>query len=338
MEDIARKAGVSRSTASRVVNEHPNVSDDVRQRVLQVIQETGYQPHAAARTLASQRSWMIGLILPRAVSNFFTDPYYPRLTQGIASACNQNNYTLSLFLVSTREDEEKIFPRVARKGFLDGLLIQSGQIGDHLIDRLMNTDIPLVIIGRPFHLKGVSYVDVDNVDATQRAVNHLISLGYKRIGTIAGPSNATVGIDRMEGYLKALQENEIAKDDSLIIEADFTELDGYRAMQKLLPAKPQAIFAASDIIALGAMRAVKEAGLKVPDDVAFVGFDDQPLPTKPDPELTTIRQPVYRLGGRAVETLIELIENGADAARSIIMETQLIVRQSCGSTHNRGEQ
>lgn len=337
MEDIARKAGVSRSTASRVVNDHPNVSDDVRQRVLQVIQETGYQPHAAARTLASQRSWMIGLILPRAVSNFFTDPYYPRLTQGIASACNQNNYTLSLFLVSTREDEEKIFPRVARKGFLDGLLIQSGQIGDHLIDRLMNTDIPLMIIGRPFHPKGVSYVDVDNVDATQRAVNHLISLGYKRIGTIAGPSNSTVGIDRMEGYLKALQDNEIAKDDSIIIEADFTELDGYHAMQKLLPAKPDAIFAASDIIALGAMRAVKDAGLKVPDDVAFVGFDDQPLPTKPDPELTTIRQPVYRLGGRAVETLIELIENGADAARSIIMETQLIVRQSCGSSHKRGE-
>jgi len=335
LEDIAKKAGVSRSTASRVVNNHPNVSDDVRHRVQQVIQETSYQPHAAARTLASQRSWTIGLILPRTVSALFTDPYYPRLTQGIASACNQKNYTLSLFLVSTREDEEKIFPRVARKGFLDGLLVQSGQIGDHLIDGVTKSDIPLVIIGRPFHTKGISYIDVDNINATLEAVNHLVSLGYQRIGTIAGPSNSTVGIDRLKGYLRSLKDNDLPVDETLMVESEFTEQDGYQAMQKLIPAKPQAIFAASDIIALGAMRAVKEAGLKVPDDVAFVGFDDQPLPTKPDPELTTIRQPVYRLGGRAVETLIELIENGTDAARSIIMETQFIVRQSCGAKKKR---
>ncbi len=331
LEDIARKAGVSRSTVSRVVNNHPNVSDDVRERVQKVIEATGYHPNAAARTLASQRSWMIGLILPRAVSTLFTDPYYPRLTQGIASACNLNNYTLTLFLVSTREDEETIFPRVARKGFLDGLLVQSGQIGDHLIERLIRTDIPVVIIGRPFDPKGVSYVDIDNVNATQMAVNHLISLNYRRIGTIAGPANSTVGIDRMQGYLRSLREHDLPIDESLIVEADFTEKDGYLAMQRMLPAKPRAVFAASDIIAVGAMRAVKDAGLRVPEDVAFVGFDDQPLPTKPEPELTTIRQPVYRLGGRAVETLIELIDNGTDTARSTIMETQLIVRQSCGA-------
>jgi LacI family transcriptional regulator len=331
LEDIARKAGVSRSTASRVVNHHPHVSDGVRKRVLQVIQENGYQPHAAARTLASQRSWMIGLIVPQTVSALFTDTFYPHLTQGIASACNDNNYTLSLFLVSTREDEEDIFPRVARKGFLDGLLVQSGQIGDQLIEKLMRADIPLVIIGRPFHPKGISYVDVDNVNAAREAVTHLISLGYKRVGTIAGPSNTTVGIDRLEGYLKALKDNSLSVDESLIVESDFTEQDGYQAMQKLLPVKPRAVFAASDIIALGAMRAVKEAGLRVPEDVAFVGFDDQPLSTKPDPELTTIHQPVYRLGGRAVETLIDLIENGNDMARTTIMETQLIVRQSCGA-------
>jgi LacI family transcriptional regulator len=185
LEDIAKQAGVSRSTVSRVVNDHPNVREDVRKRVLKVIQTTGYQPNAAARTLASQRSWMLGLVLPRSVSSFFTDPYFPRLTQGIAQACNQYNYTLALFLIGTKEDEEKILPRVSRTGLLDGILLQSGQYGDQLTDRLINLNIPLVIAGRPFHSGDVSYIDVDNVNAAYNAVSHLIRLGYKRIGTVA---------------------------------------------------------------------------------------------------------------------------------------------------------
>ncbi|HEY6071868.1 MAG TPA: LacI family DNA-binding transcriptional regulator, partial [Anaerolineales bacterium] len=192
LEDIARQAGVSRSTVSRVVNEYPNVRETVRQRVMDVIRTTGYHPNAAARTLASQRSSMLGLVLPRSVSSFFSDPYFPRLTQGIAQACNQYDYSLALFLIGSKEDEEKIFPRISRKGMLDGILLQSGQTGDKLIDRLVNSNIPLVIAGRPFETKDVSYIDVDNVDAAYNAVSHLIRLGRKRVGTLAGPSNSTV--------------------------------------------------------------------------------------------------------------------------------------------------
>jgi LacI family transcriptional regulator len=335
LEDIARRAGVSRSTVSRVVNSHPNVRDAVRQRVLEVIQTSGYQPHAAARTLASQRSWMIGLVLPRSVSSFFTDPYFPRLTQGIAQACNQYDYTLGLFLVGTTEDEERIFPRVSRRGLLDGILVQSGEIGDQLIDRLVDTSIPLVIVGRPFHSTDVSYIDVDNVNAAYNAVSHLIRLGRKRIGTIVGPVNSTVGIDRREGYLKALVERGRNVDESLLAEGDFTEAGGYVAMQRLLPAGPDAVFAASDIMALGAMRAVREAGFRVPDDIAFVGFDDLPLAALPDPQLTTIRQPVVQFGLKAVEVLIDLIENGIKPPRRIIMDTELIIRGTCGAPRGR---
>ena len=135
LEDIAKLAGVSRSTVSRVVNNHPNVSEKVRKRVLEVIQSTGYHPNIAARTLASQRSWMIGLVVPRSVSSFFTDPYFPHLTRGIAKGCNQYDYTLGLFLVGTNEDEEKIVPRVSRSGSLDGILVQAGHHGDQVIDR-----------------------------------------------------------------------------------------------------------------------------------------------------------------------------------------------------------
>jgi LacI family transcriptional regulator len=330
LEDIAKLAGVSRSTASRVVNNHPNVRASVRKRVENVIQSTGYHPNVAARTLASQRSWMIGLVLPRSVSSFFADPFFPRLTQGIAQACNQYNYTLGLFLVGTKEDEEKIFPRVSRKGFLDGVLVQSGQIGDQLIDRLVNSNIPLVIVGRPFHSNDVSYVDVDNVTAAFNAVNYLIQLGYKRIGTIAGVPDSTVSIDRKEGYLKALLQRGREVDETLMVDGDFTETGGYRAMQRLVPARPDALFVASDLMTIGAMRAAREAGLCIPEDIAFIGFDDIPMAVLPDPPLTTVRQPIYQFGFKTVETLLDLIENGIKPHRRIILDTELVIRESCG--------
>jgi LacI family transcriptional regulator len=331
LDDIAKQAGVSRSTVSRVINGQPYVRQDVRERVLQVIQVTGFHPNIAARTLAMQRSWMIGLLLPRTVSSFFVDPYFPRLTQGVAQACNQHNFTLGLFLVGTPEDEEKIFPRVSRRGFLDGILVQTGQIGDQLIDRLVNTNLPLVVAGRPFHTNDVSYIDVDNVKAASDAVIHLIHLGYKRFGTITGTINSTAGIDRLEGYRHAILEQGWRIDENLIAEGDFTEKGGYTAMQCLLAAKPEAVFSASDAMAIGAIRAVHEAGLHVPQDVAFIGFDDLPFASQHEIKLTTVRQPIVQFGARAVETLIDLIENGIKPSRHILMDTELVIRDSCGA-------
>lgn len=335
LEEIARLSGVSRSTVSRVVNQQPHVSENVRRRVLKVIQETGYQPNLAARSLASKRSWMIGLVLPRSVSSFFTDPYFPRLTQGIAQGCNQYDYTLGLFLVGTKEDEEKIFPRVSRKGLLDGVLIQTGQIGDQLIDRLVKLNSPVVVVGRPLHSADLSFIDVDNTNGAYNAVSHLIRLGYQRIGTITGLVGSAATTDRLEGYKKALIERSRNLDQSLIAEGDFTEVGGYFAMQQLLPAKPDAVFAASDLMAVGAMRATREVGLKIPENIAFVGFDDVPIATYADPQLTTVRQPITSFGINAVEILIDLIENGIEPPRRIIMDTELIIRDSCGASRRR---
>lgn len=336
LEDVAKQTGVSRSTVSRVINGQPNVSEDVRQRVLQAIQITGYHPNAAARTLASQRSWTLGLILPHSVSFFFTDPYYPHLTKGIAQACNQSDYTFALFLVGTKKDEEKIFTRLSRRGMLDGVIIQSGNHGDQwLIDRIVHSEIPVVIAGRPFHPENVSYIDIDNVNAANSAVSHLIRLGRQRIGTIAGPSASTVGVDRKEGYIKALVERGRDVEESLIVEGDFTEAGGYYSMQQLLSANPDAVFAASDVMAIGAMRAAREAGLRIPDDIAFVGFDDLPIATLSDVQLTTVRQPVVQFGAKAVELLIDLIENGIDPLRHILMPTELVIRDSCGALRRK---
>ena len=331
LEDIAQQSGVSRSTVSRVVNNQPHVRDNVRKQVLDTLHRTGYRPHAAARTLALQRSSILGLILPHSISFFFTDPYFAHVTKGIAQSCNQHDYTLSLFLVDSKEDEETIFSRVCHRGLLDGVMVQSGHHGDQeIIGRLIDAKMPLVVLGRPFRSDNITYVDIDNINASYTAVSHLVTLGRRRIGTIAGPANSTVGLDRMEGYRKALVERGLDIDESLISEGDFTEVGGYNAMQKLLPAKPDAIFAASDIMAIGAIHAVRDAGFRVPEDIAFVGFDDLSQASHADIQLTTVRQPVVQFGIRAVETLIEEIENRGSPPRRIIMDTELVIRQSCG--------
>ncbi|MFZ6028939.1 MAG: LacI family DNA-binding transcriptional regulator [Chloroflexota bacterium] len=333
LEDIALRAGVSRSTVSRVINNHPNVSDNVRLRVQDVIEKTGFHPNVAARTLASHRSWTVGLVLPHSVSLFFTDPYYPHLTKGVAQACNQYDYTLALFLVGNEADEKKILPRVSRNSLLDGVLLQSGHRGDLLTDRLLQSRVPLVLLGRSLHLADVNSIDIDNVAAAYQAVRHLVQVGYRRIGTITGPLTSAVGIDRRDGYLKALAEKGIPAEDALIAESDFTEAGGYLSMQALLPAGPDAVFAASDIMASGAMRAARDAGLDIPNDIGFVGFDDLPIGGVhlANPPLTTVRQPIFDMGFQAVEILIGLIENGTSPARRTILNTDLIVRSSCRS-------
>lgn len=330
LEDIAEKCGVSRSTVSRVINNHPNVSAKVRKRVQEEIQNTGFRPHAAARTLVSQRSWTLGLVLPRSVNSFFTDAYYPRLIQGIAQGCNQMKYTLALYLITDADDENEIFPRISRRGSLDGILFQSDQIGDKLIDSLAQTGIPLVIIGRPFHNDTINYIDIDNISAAIAAVEHFLQIGYRKIGAITGPLNTTVGVDRKTGYLRAMKNNGVVVDETLIVEGDFTENKGYQCMQQIIPAEPEAVFVASDQMAVGAIRAIREKGLRVPNDIAVIGFDDLPLANTSDLHLTTMHQPVYEFGIRAVEFLNDLIETGTTPPRHIIMDTNLVVRESCG--------
>ncbi|MCJ7626448.1 MAG: LacI family transcriptional regulator [Anaerolineaceae bacterium] len=335
LQEIANQAGVSLSTVSRVINNHPNVSDKVRNRVLKIIEETGYQPNAAARSLASQRSRVIGLVIPRSVHTFFTDPYFSRLTQGVAQACNLRDYTLSLFLFHTLDDDRKLFPRVSGKGFLDGVILQATP-GDTFVQQLSQGNIPFIVIGRPHLTEGVSYLDVDNINGAYTAVAHLIHLGHRRIATITGPLSTSVGKDREQGYHKAMSDRGFSVNGELIVESDFTENGGYNAAKHLLRQKPDAIFVASDTLTLGAMRALREAGLSIPRDIAIVGYDDLPPARYTNPPLTTIRQPILRFGIKAVETLLDIIKNGNTPNRRIIFETELVIRASCGSLMSTG--
>jgi LacI family transcriptional regulator len=336
LEEVAKLAGVSRSTVSRVVNQHPNVRPEVRERVWEVIRKIGYQPHAAARSLATRRTRVIGLIIPQAVTTLFTDPYFPILMRSIADACSAHNYHLMLSLFSHRRVQDSrvrvdmLYQQLLRSRYLDGVVVSSAPLDDPIFPRLLEDGVPFIIVGRYPHERA-NYVDVDNVVGARMAVEHLLRLGHERVATITGPLNMCAGQDRLEGYRQALAARGIPVDEDLIAEGDFTEQGGQAAMRRLLPHRPTAVFAASDMMAAGAIKVLREAGLRVPEDVAVVGFDDIPLASMVEPPLTTVRQPIEQLGSMAVELLVSLMENpGEETVHRVVLPTELVIRASCG--------
>ena len=330
LEDIGRLAGVSRSTVSRVINGQANVNADVRARVQEVIQRTGYTPNAVARSLVSGRTGVIGLVIPSRVHSLFEDPYFSRLIQGISTASNQSGTTLSLFLFQNEEEESALYPRVVTSGFLDGLILTATRMSDPLLARMAVGEIPLVIVGRP-DVEGVSYVDVDNRGGATKAATHLVDIGHERIGLVGAPVSTTAGLDRLNGFVEGLALRGKALHPDLRADGDFSEESGYQAMMQLIPKAPDAVFVASDTMAMGALRAVRDSGLSVPGDIALMGFDGFPGSGKSVPPLTTIHQPVSDTGARAVQMLNDLVTGAATAPISEIMPVELIVRESCGA-------
>ncbi|MEJ2732073.1 MAG: LacI family DNA-binding transcriptional regulator [Anaerolineae bacterium] len=333
LEEIAKLAGVSRSTVSRVVNEHPNVRAEVRERVWEVIDKTGYQPYAAARSLATRRSHIVGVIIPEAVTTLFTDPFFSHLLGSVTQTCNAKRYDLMLSLFNHPAGQKEMYRRVVRSGHLDGVVVAHTRVDDSLIARLLEDKVPFVMVGR-HRDERVHYVDMDNVAAARMAVEHLIRQGHRRVATITGPLDMTSGEDRLVGYRQALEAHRLPMDDDLIVEGDFTEASGMAAARRLLSLSATAIFAASDVMAVGALKALREAGARVPQDVALVGFDDVPLAAAVEPALTTVRQPIEQMGSMAADLLLNLLENPPDEqapAHRIVLPGKLVIRGSCGA-------
>ena len=333
LEEIAKLAGVSRSTVSRVVNDQPNVRAPVRERVWQVIRETGYQPHAAARSLVTRRTRIVGVIIPEALTTLFTDPFFPHLLCGITQACNSGGYDLMLSLFNGPAGPEEMYRRVVGGGHLDGMVVSSTRVDDPLIDRLLDDNVPFVMVGRHPDER-VHHVEIDNVAAAQMAVDHLARLGHRRIGTITGPLNMLSGADRLEGYRRAMEAHRLPVADELIVEGDFTEGGGIAGARRLLSLPVTAIFAASDIMAVGALKVIRDRHLHVPTDVALVGFDDVPIAAAVQPALTTVRQPIEQMGSMAADLLLSLLESPPEErspAQKLILPAKLVVRESCGA-------
>lgn len=329
LEDIAKRAGVSRATVSRVINGENNVKEQTRVVVMEVIQQSNFQPNVAARSLAAGRTNVIGLVIPAGVSAIFTDPYFPLLIQGVSSACNSREYSVMLWLAEP-EFERRMMRQILHSGLLDGVVVSSMLMEDPIVQSLHDSKKPFILVGRHPKLD-VNYLDVDNISGAREATLHLLRLGHKRVATITGPQNMIAGNDRLQGYRQALEERGVGVRPELIAEGDFSEAGGYAAMRRLLPHRPTAIFTASDSMAEGALRALRETGLRVPQDVAIVGYDDMPTAARINPPLTTIRQPTNRMGALAVNALIDIIQNPGSNKRHIVLPVELVIRESCGT-------
>ncbi|MGH2617456.1 MAG: LacI family DNA-binding transcriptional regulator [Thermomicrobiales bacterium] len=334
LEEIAHLAGVSRSTVSRVVNGDRRVSDAARARVQDVIRDHNYHPNAAARSLASRRMRVLGLLITKSVGGLFTDPFYPILIQGTADACNAVDHTLTMLMDTSPDGHavEQLYSRVIRGRHVDGLVLACHAVDDPIVAQLQADRIPFVLVGRHPGAE-VSFVDVDSRGAAREAVAHLLGHGYRKIAMICGPPNLIATIDRHAGYVTALQEAAVPPEPSRVVFADFTQRGGHRAMQKLLQDRaelPDAVFAASDALAFGAVAAIQEAGLRVPDDIAVMGFDGLAEGIDSQPPLSTVTQPVADFGREAVRMVLETIDDPDRAPVQRFLPTQLTLRRSCG--------
>lgn len=333
LEDIAKIAGVSRSTVSRVINKEGYVSPATRSRVMEVVEALNFTPNHAARTLVTQRSHVVGVVVPGTAKVFFGDnSYFPMLLQGVAEAVNVHHYNMLLWLGESNEQREQFNQRILRDRICDGLVLASVFVDDPIVTELVSSNRTFVMVERPMIYEDrVSYVTSDNVQAGRMATEHLISLGYRRIAHITGHMNISDGRERLQGYREALEASGLGYDPDLVYEGSFSYEGGYEGMTHLLPKRPDAVFIASDTAARSAIQVIEAAGLRVPEDIGIVGFDDLDVATNATPHLTTIRQHVQEKGTAALNLLIDLIRGQVKGPQRVILPTELIVRESCGA-------
>ncbi|NJQ00198.1 LacI family DNA-binding transcriptional regulator [Streptomyces zingiberis] len=329
LEEVAARAGVGRGTASRVINGSQRVSDRTRTAVEEAVAELGYVPNRAARALAGHRTDAIALVVPEAQTRLFAEPYFSDIVRGVGAELAGTDLQLLLTLIRTAEERQR-FAQYLRAQRVDGVLVVSVHAHDPLPDLLAELGVPAVLSGRRSDLEPVSYVDSDNVGGARTAVAHLLATGRRRVATITGALDMHVARCRLDGFHQALERAGVARADRLVAHADFTEDGGRRAMAGLLEREPglDAVFAASDVMAAGALAALRAAGRRVPEDVALVGFDDSAIARHTDPALTTVRQPVEEMGRAMARVLLAEIGAPSPVRRHVVLDTRLVLRES----------
>ena len=331
--DVAQKAGVGIGTVSRTINNSPQVSPQTKARVLQAIKELKYQPHALAQGLARKKTNMIAIIVP-----FFPGYFYHELLKGVQQELSKHQYDLILYNVDQTYKTELFLKRTLQEKRVDGVLLISLGIGDNDAENFLHSGFPILLLDS-YHTN-LDSITVENEQGAYLATQHLIELGHSRVGMIDAQLKSSPARVRLKGYKKALVENQIPFNDAyLVISDSVTERDGfnreagYQAMKTLLALgtdRPTAVFVSSDIQAVGALNAIKEQGLRIPDDIAVVGFDDIELSEYLG--LTTVHQPMFEMGKLAVDRLMERIYRTDLQHFSKSFPTQLIIRETCGAS------
>lgn len=329
LQDIADRLDVSVATVSRALAGYSDIAAGTRARVLRAAEQMGYRPNVIARRLQQQRTETLGFVIPTHGPRF-SDPFFSELLAGIGNEAAEQEYDL---LVSTRApgaEELRTYERMVREQRVDGMLVVRTRHQDARIAYLLEESFPFVAFGRSDVADDFPYLDVDGKQGVQRITEHLIDAGHRRIAYVSAPKDLMFASHRLAGYKKALTNNGIPFDRSLLVEGELTERSGYAAAMQYLSDsnKPSAIVACNDLMALGAISAARKLGFSVGRDLAVTGFDDVPLAAHAHPPLTTVRQPIYEIGRRICRMLIDMLKDESLEDRHVILEPELVIRAS----------
>ena len=331
-QDVANLAGVSRTTVSLVLNEVEgiHITPETRQKVRDAAEKLGYIPNATAQALATQRAKAIGLVMTRSPHHIASDTFLPQILGGLLDVIKQHKLHLLIESVEA-EHQDRVYLELAQAKHIDGMILLTPRIGDSAIKKLEEVDVPSVLMGEVADSNLYS-VDVNNRLAARKATQYLLDIGHTQIACISNAlPSYTAAPDRVLGYKDALIAAGIIPDDELIRYADFDPQSGFDCMQSLLASEKKftAVFVASDNVAMGAKSALREAGMRIPDDISLIGFDDIPWAQYSDPPLTTIRLPAQKLASEACLVLLDLMQGEEREEQHIVLDTELVVRKSC---------
>lgn len=330
IKEIAELAGVSKATVSRVINGKPGVNPETRKKVEQVIRTHSYAPNLVARGLSLRRTGNIGLIVAHSAKRLSSHLFFLEFLQGVSRYLTEKGFRLTLTTADSEEDYESSCLNMAQGGFVDGAIILGIRKNDRRLKYFLKTGVPFVTVGRPIGYPKADYVDSDNQGGAEMATEYLLRLGHKEILFINGPRDHVASIARERGYREAFNAHGVAIKDQYIVHEDFSFESGYGTVRTVLAQgrKLSAVFAASDLTAMGAATALKEAGFRVGKDVSVIGFDDIPYASLFDPPLTTVHQPIREMGEEAGRLLLLRLRGEVQGPLNKTFRTQLIIRES----------
>ncbi len=322
--EIAKKAGVSPSTVSRALSGNGYVSKKMKEKIMAIAEEMNYRPNELARALVTKKSYTIGLVVAD-----IGNPFFPALARGVEDAANVEGYNIILCNTDSNATKAREYVRLLSSRQTDGVVFCSASVSDSHVKTVTDSGIPVVLIYPSNSLK-CDMVACDNLSGGMMATEHLIGLGHTSIAIITAKVNRITGADRLKGYKKALAKHNLRLNDDYILDGDYSMESGYDCTKRFLKLKyrPTAIFATNDLMAIGAINAVEDEGLKVPDDIAIVGYDDITMASFVKPKLTTVAQPKYEMGNLACKVLLDRIKKPDAQIRSTVLKPKLIVRGS----------
>lgn len=327
IQDIAMAAKVSISTVSRVINNFPSVKEENRYEVLKIIKELNYKPNVSARRLAGARNYTLGLVIPY-FKEMFSSYYVMQVIKGVEEEATVGGWDVLININRRNETEEKFYGRILNKTYVEGVIYAGTK---NVAPLFKEGNIPYIVVNMNIKDAEVNCVYIENKEGAFKIVEHLIKLGHKKIAAIAGSRGVQAAEERLDGYRAALSKYGLI-DNSCIVGGNFNKITTYKETLKLLyrEEKPTAIFATSDDMAVAAIKAIKEKGLKVPGDIAVVGFDNRPFAEDVEPKLTTVDQPIAEMGRLAVKTLENIISGKEKEVMKLALKTKLVIRESCG--------